>query len=98
MAASEAPLIDFLLLGGGLASATVAETLRAGGGEGSIAILSAENTLPYYRPPLSKKFLLEGPNQTTILIHDESFYREREIENHLATRGRWVGVARAAGE
>jgi NTE family protein len=59
MAASEAPLIDFLLLGGGLASATVAETLRAAGAEGSVAILSAENTLPYYRPPLSKTFLLE---------------------------------------
>ena len=92
MAASEAPLIDFLLLGGGLASATVAETLRAAGAEGSIAILSAENTLPYHRPPLSKKFLLEGPNQTTILIHDESFYRERDIETHLGTRVRWVDV------
>ena len=92
MPANETQLIDFLLIGGGLTSATAAETLRAAGAEGSIAILSAENTLPYYRPPLSKKFLLEGPNQTTILIHDESFYRERDIETRLGTRVRWVDV------
>jgi NADPH-dependent 2,4-dienoyl-CoA reductase/sulfur reductase-like enzyme len=98
MAASEAPLIDFLLLGGGLASATAAETLRAASAEGSIAILCAENTLPYYRPPLSKKFLLKGPDQTKILIHDESFYRERDIEIHLGTRVRRVDVDRRAIE
>src|SRR6516165_5130873 len=94
MAASEAPLIDFLLLGGGLASATAAETLRAAGAKGSIAILCGENTLPYYRPPLSKKFLLKGPDQTKILIHDESFFRERDIEIHLGMRVRRVDVDR----
>jgi NTE family protein len=98
MAASEAPLIDFLLLGGGLASATAAEALRAAGANGSIAILCAENTLPYYRPPLSKDFLLKGPDQTKILIHNESFYRERDIETHLGTRVRRVDVNRLAIE
>jgi len=67
--------VDFLLIGGGLASATTAETLRAAGAEGSIAILSAEKTLPYHRPPLSKGFLLNGPHNTNILIKDGSFYR-----------------------
>src|SRR6516164_6174103 len=84
---NEIPLVDFLLLGGGLASATAAETLRAAGAEGSIAILCAETTLPYHRPPLSKGFLLDSPDQTKILIHDEAFYRDREIGIHLATRG-----------
>jgi NADPH-dependent 2,4-dienoyl-CoA reductase/sulfur reductase-like enzyme len=83
---NEIPLIDFLLLGGGLASATAAETLRAAGAEGSIAILCAETILPYHRPPLSKSFLLNGPDQTTILIHDEAFYRNREIDIHLGAR------------
>jgi NTE family protein len=67
---NEIPLIDFLLIGGGLASATVAETLRATGVEGSIAILCAESTPPYHRPPLSKSFLVDGPDQTKLLIHD----------------------------
>ena len=35
---SEAAFVDFLLVGGGLASVTAAETLRGGGAEGSIAI------------------------------------------------------------
>jgi NAD(P)H-nitrite reductase large subunit len=73
---NEIPLIDFLLLGGGLASATAAETLRTAGAEGSIAILCAETTPPYHRPPLSKSFLLNGPDQTNILVHDEAFYRD----------------------
>jgi len=34
MPTNEAQLVDFLLLGGGLASATAAETLRAAGVEG----------------------------------------------------------------
>src|SRR5262245_62309553 len=92
MPTNEAQLVDFLLLGGGLASATAAETLRAAGVEGSIAILCAENTLPYYRPPLSKKFLLKGPDQTKILIHDRSFYRDRDIEIHLGSCVRRVDV------
>ena len=44
-------IIDFLLLGGGLASVTAAETLRAEGAEGSIVILSADeaSSLPHAR-------------------------------------------------
>jgi hypothetical protein len=52
---NEIPFVDFLLLGGGLASATAAETLRTAGVEGSVAVLCAETKLPYYRPPLSKR-------------------------------------------
>jgi len=90
--AKEPLFIDFLLVGGGLASATAAETLRAAGAEGSIAILCAENTLPYYRPPLSKEFLVKGPDQTKILIHDDSFYQDRDIEIHLGSRVHRVDV------
>ena len=92
MRSNEIPLVDFLLLGGGLASATAAEALRAAGAEGSIAILCAETTLPYHRPPLSKGFLLDGPDQTKILIHDEAFYRDRKIGIHLGTRACRVDV------
>jgi NTE family protein len=85
-------VIDFLLVGGGLASAMAAETLRAAGAEGSIAILSAEATLPYHRPPLSKGFLLNGPDKTNALIHDQAFYRDRDIAIHLRSRVRRVDV------
>lgn len=86
------PFIEFLLIGGGLVSATAAETLRAAGAEGSIAILGAETTPPYYRPPLSKNFLLKGPDRAKLLIHDEAFYRDHAIDIHLGTRVRRVDV------
>ncbi len=70
MHSQQIPQVDFLLIGGGLASATAAGTLRAAGAEGRIAILSAETILPYHRPPLSKDFLVKGPDKTNILIHD----------------------------
>jgi NADPH-dependent 2,4-dienoyl-CoA reductase/sulfur reductase-like enzyme len=44
------------------------------------------NHPPYHRPPLSKSFLLNGPDQTNILIHDEAFYRDREIDVHFGAR------------
>lgn len=51
-AAGTTATVDFLLIGGGLASASAAETLRLEGAEGSIAIVGAENWLPYHRPAL----------------------------------------------
>ncbi len=46
--------IEFLLLGGGLAAATAAQTLRQEGAQGRIVIVSEESIAPYQRPPLSK--------------------------------------------
>jgi NADPH-dependent 2,4-dienoyl-CoA reductase/sulfur reductase-like enzyme/predicted acylesterase/phospholipase RssA len=90
MPLSEASVIDFLLIGGGLASATAAETLRVAGAEGRIAMLCGENTLPYHRPPLSKEFLIKGPDPAKALVHDEAFYRDRNIDVHLGTRVRLI--------
>ena len=71
--------IDYLLLGGGLASATAAATLRAEGATGSILLLSNEELAPYYRPPLSKQFLLGFADVESLYIHPKSFYREQDI-------------------
>src|SRR5690242_13372970 len=76
---------DFLLVGGGLASATAAETLRTEGAGGSIIMLAAEPYLPYQRPPLSTQFLLEKSYERLPIL-DEAFYREHAIEVLLNTR------------
>lgn len=83
--------IDFLLLGGGVASVTTAETLRAEGEDGSIAILSADPALPYQRPPLSKQYLLRDMAPERILIQPEGFYRDKRIDLRLGARA--VAVA-----
>jgi NADPH-dependent 2,4-dienoyl-CoA reductase/sulfur reductase-like enzyme/predicted acylesterase/phospholipase RssA len=77
---------DFLLLGGGLACATAAETLRQEGAEGSIVIVAAENELPYHRPPLSTRFLLADPLPPTPLVLNAEYYAEQEIVVLRGTR------------
>ena len=77
--------VDYLLLGGGLASATAAATLRTEGATGSISLLSNEELPPYYRPPLSKRFLLGSGDAESLYINPESFYREHDIELVLNT-------------
>ncbi|MGC1303875.1 MAG: FAD-dependent oxidoreductase [Caulobacteraceae bacterium] len=77
--------VDYLLVGGGLASATAAATLRLEGATGSILILSAEPLLPYYRPPLSKQFLLGTADEAQLYVHPEAFYREQRIDLELNT-------------
>lgn len=70
---------DFLLLGGGLASATAAETLRREGAIGTIGILSAEEFPPYHRPRLSKQYLIGTSTDVDILVHPVDYYRQQNI-------------------
>jgi NAD(P)H-nitrite reductase large subunit len=72
--------IDHLILGGGAAAATAAATLRLEDTRCSILILSADISPPYYRPALSKQFLLGRATNEQILLHPASFYQEQEIE------------------
>jgi NTE family protein len=90
--------VDYLLIGGGLASATAAETLRKEGAKGKITIISAERYLPYHRPPLTKHFLLGKQNKDRIIIHKESFYRNNNIDVKLNTRALLVDPKRKVVE
>jgi 3-phenylpropionate/trans-cinnamate dioxygenase ferredoxin reductase component len=49
--------VDYLLIGGGLASATAAEEIRKRDASGSIVIVTNDPEPPYHRPPLSKEYL-----------------------------------------
>lgn len=76
---------DFLLIGGGLASATAAETLRQEGAEGSIVLVAAEPQFPYHRPPLSTRVLLDSVVPSAPLVLAERFYAEHGIDCLLGT-------------
>lgn len=78
------PRFDLVIVGGGLASARAIKSFRESGGEGSIALISKDATLPYHRPPLSKKFL-RGETDEEPLVEDEAFYAERGVEVMLET-------------
>jgi len=72
--------VDYLLIGGGLASATAAEALRDGGANGSVLILGNEDVLPYNRPPLSKQLLRGTLRRESVLLLDERKCLEKGIE------------------
>lgn len=72
--------VDYLLIGGGLASATAAEALRDGGANGSILILGNEDVLAYNRPPLSKQLLRGTLRRENVILLDERKCLDTAIE------------------
>ena len=71
---------DFVLLGGGPAGVSAAETLRAEGATGGILLVSGEPYGPYGHTFLPKQFLLGALPKAKLMFHDAAYYRERAID------------------
>ena len=72
--------VEFLLIGGGMASAHCATELRRRGAEGEVLLAGREPELPYERPPLSKEYMRGEAERSDAHVHPESWYEENEIE------------------
>jgi 3-phenylpropionate/trans-cinnamate dioxygenase ferredoxin reductase component len=77
MAARE---VDFLLIGGGMASGHCAAELRRRGAEGSILLAGREPEPPYERPPLSKEYLRGEASREDAHVNPASWYEENGVE------------------
>lgn len=75
-----------LIVGGGLAGAKTAESLRGWGFEGNVTIVGEEAHQPYQRPPLSKSYLRGSSSFEEALAHSSSFYAEHDIELLTSTK------------
>jgi NADPH-dependent 2,4-dienoyl-CoA reductase/sulfur reductase-like enzyme len=73
----------FVIVGGGLAGAKAAETLRAEGFTGRVILICDERDHPYERPPLSKGYLLGKEERDSVFVHEPAWYAQAEIELHL---------------
>ncbi|MFC4242261.1 NAD(P)/FAD-dependent oxidoreductase [Gryllotalpicola reticulitermitis] len=74
----------FVIIGGGLAAATAAETLRDEGYDGDIMVIGSERHLPYLRPPLSKDYLADPSKEPAeTYVHPWEWYTEHGI--HVLT-------------
>jgi 2-polyprenyl-6-methoxyphenol hydroxylase-like FAD-dependent oxidoreductase len=93
--ADPASVIDYLIVGGGLAGATAADTLRREGATGSVAILSAEDMAPYHRPRLRRATSLALPAPTRCLKPIGG--RQRENMTLSAEKALLGCFAKAAG-
>jgi 3-phenylpropionate/trans-cinnamate dioxygenase ferredoxin reductase subunit len=71
---------EFLLVGGGFASAHAAAELRKRGAEGTILLVGREPEVPYERPPLSKEYLRAEAERADAYVHPESWYEENDVE------------------
>jgi len=76
--------VDFLLVGGGIASANCARWLREGGTDGSIALVGREPDAPYNRPPCSKGYLRGESSREDALFRPAEWWEEQRVE--LLTR------------
>jgi 3-phenylpropionate/trans-cinnamate dioxygenase ferredoxin reductase subunit len=76
----------FVIVGGGLAGAKAAETLRAEGFEGRLVLIGDETERPYERPPLSKGYLLGNDPRDVAFVHDASWYGDNNIDLLLGVR------------
>jgi len=72
--------VDFLLIGGGMASAHCATELRKRGAEGSILLAGREPELPYERPPLSKEYLRGEAERSDAHVNPAPWYEENDVE------------------
>ncbi|MFI0709728.1 NAD(P)/FAD-dependent oxidoreductase [Streptomyces inhibens] len=73
----------FVIVGGGLAGAKAAETLRSEGFTGRVILICDERDHPYERPPLSKGYLLGKEERDSVFVHEPAWYAKAQIELHL---------------
>lgn len=72
--------VDFLLVGGGMASANCAAELRRRGAEGSVLLVGREPEPPYERPPISKEYLRGDAGREDAHVNPLSWYEENGVE------------------
>lgn len=72
--------VDFLLIGGGMASAHCASELRRRGADGSILLAGRESDPPYERPPLSKEYLRGDAERSDAFVNSREWYEENDVE------------------
>lgn len=70
---------NFVIIGGGQAGAALAAKLRQLGHDGGITLICGEDTLPYQRPPLSKKYLMKEMTREQLYLRPGRFYRDHGI-------------------
>lgn len=77
---------SMIIIGGGLAGASAAQSLRTEGFEGRITLLGEEPELPYERPPLSKGYLTGRTARGQVFVHDAASYVDHDIEVRTGAR------------
>jgi 3-phenylpropionate/trans-cinnamate dioxygenase ferredoxin reductase component len=73
-------MTTFVIVGGGLAGAKAAETLRTEGFDGEVVLFGDEQDRPYERPPLSKGYLLGKEERDKAFVHAADWYEKNGVD------------------
>ncbi|MGV2854071.1 NAD(P)/FAD-dependent oxidoreductase [Glutamicibacter sp. AGC13] len=85
---------SIVVLGGGLAAASVVGELRELGYTGALSLVSEETQLPYERPPLSKGFLQGKEEPADFTVHDASWYASHDVALRLGVAATSIETAK----
>jgi 3-phenylpropionate/trans-cinnamate dioxygenase ferredoxin reductase subunit len=77
--------VDYLLIGGGLASANCARWLREEGADGTIALVGREPDPPYNRPECSKGYLRGEEQREEAYFRPNEWWSQQHVELLLRT-------------
>ena len=78
-------MTSVLIVGGGLAGARCAETLRAGGFDGTLVLAGGESHAPYERPALSKELLSGARDAASLTLRDSASWPSAGIALRLGS-------------
>jgi NADPH-dependent 2,4-dienoyl-CoA reductase/sulfur reductase-like enzyme len=82
--------VDYLLIGGGLASANCARWLREEGADGDVLLVGREPDPPYNRPNCSKGYLQGKEAREEAYFRPDEWWTEQGVE--LLTRTSVTGL------
>ena len=77
------PEKNIVILGGGQAAANAIKAIRHLDQNCQVTLVSEEASLPYERPPLSKKCITGEKTLESCIFFDQEFYDNHNIELHL---------------
>jgi 3-phenylpropionate/trans-cinnamate dioxygenase ferredoxin reductase subunit len=70
----------YVIVGGGMAGAKAAETLREEGFDGRVIVVARESAPPYERPPLSKDYLRGESPAEKAYVQPPEYWAEHDVE------------------
>ena len=79
-----------VVVGAGLAGATVVETLRKEGYAQPITLIGEESERPYERPGLSKGYLRDETPAADLYVHPADWYQEHEVRTTYGQEVAWI--------
>ncbi len=75
-----------VVVGAGLAAATVAQTLRDGGFKHPVTLIGEESERPYERPALSKDYLQGKTPVAELYVHSSDWYGDHQVRGRFGEK------------